>query len=77
MATLAKPRGSGAAAFRASPFIPEGVLARLSTSASVDEATRTRAKRDLNHLQSLMAKAPEAQQGEPATVLCPLPRPFC
>ncbi|KND88121.1 Extracellular metalloprotease [Tolypocladium ophioglossoides CBS 100239] len=62
MATLAEPRGSGAATLRASPFIPEGVLARLSTSESVDEATRNRAKRDLGHLQSLMAKAPEAQQ---------------
>ncbi|POR30913.1 Extracellular metalloprotease [Tolypocladium paradoxum] len=68
LATLAQPGDSGAAASRASPFIPEGVLTRLSTSESVDEATRTRAKRDLNHLQSLMAKAPEAQKDQPVDV---------
>lgn len=63
MAKLTQPGGSGTAAFRTSPFIPEGLLTRLSTSESVDEATRTRAKRDLGHLQALMAKAPAAQQG--------------
>ena len=65
MASLAEPRGSGASLRRASPFIPEAVLTRLSTSDAVDESTRARAKRDLGHLQSLMAKEPEAQKGGP------------
>ncbi|PHH88040.1 hypothetical protein CDD83_8065 [Cordyceps sp. RAO-2017] len=36
-----------------SPFIPIGVLTRLSVSDAVDEATRDQAKRDLEHLQML------------------------
>ncbi|KAL7783652.1 metalloprotease [Trichoderma ceciliae] len=63
IANLIQPRGNRpASAVRTSPFIPESLLTRLSTSESVDEVTRTRAKRDLRHLQGLMAKAPMAQE---------------
>ncbi|KAL7940952.1 hypothetical protein V8C42DRAFT_349078 [Trichoderma barbatum] len=45
-----------------SPFIPENLLHQLSTSESVDEETRSRAKRDLCHLQELMARLPAVQK---------------
>lgn len=64
LANLTQPRGNrNATAAQTSPFIPESLLARLSTSKSVDEATRTRATRDLRHLHELMAKGPTAQEG--------------
>ncbi|KAM4063095.1 thermolysin metallopeptidase, alpha-helical domain-containing protein [Hirsutella rhossiliensis] len=62
MAMLTQPLGSEAPPYRPSPFIPEGVLTRLSVSEAVDEVTRERAKRDLEHLQTFMAKPPPAEQ---------------
>ncbi|KJZ74638.1 hypothetical protein HIM_05988 [Hirsutella minnesotensis 3608] len=58
MAMLARPgiANGRTSVSRSSPFIPEGVLTRLSASDHVDETTRIRAKRDLEHLQTLMAK---------------------
>ncbi|KAL6857291.1 Metalloprotease [Trichoderma novae-zelandiae] len=44
------------AAVQASPFVPENLLQRLSTSDAVDDATRARAMRDLHHLQDLMSR---------------------
>ena len=56
-ATLCQPHGAHgeAPALRASPFIPQVVLKKLSEAKNVDEDTRARAKRDLEHVQQLMA----------------------
>ncbi|KAL7813299.1 Metalloprotease [Trichoderma gracile] len=51
---------------QASPFVTESLLQRLSVSDVVDEASRARAERDLQHLQALMSKA--QQVGAEATV---------
>lgn len=45
-------------------FISESVLSHLANSDSVDEATRGRAKRDLEHLQQVIARVKEVQQGK-------------
>ena len=50
-------RGKTYAVIQASPFVPGVLLEQLSASDAVDEATRTRAKRDLRHIQDLMSKA--------------------
>ncbi|OAQ74047.1 peptidase M4, thermolysin [Pochonia chlamydosporia 170] len=66
LAVLTQPRGARGEvpALRASPFIPEGVLEQLSIADDVDEVTRTRAKRDLEHAQSLIsAKGFEPHEG--------------
>lgn len=64
MAMLSQPHGTDTdPSHRCSPFIPEGVLARLSVSEAVDEATRDNAKRDLEHVQAFMARAAASEQG--------------
>lgn len=45
-------------------IISESMLNHLATSDSVDEATRSRAKKDLDHLQKVIAKLKEVQQGK-------------
>ncbi|PHH82428.1 hypothetical protein CDD82_6005 [Ophiocordyceps australis] len=53
MENIAQARKSGAPALhRVSPSVPENVLARISTSCCVDEATRDRAKKDLGSRQA-------------------------
>ncbi|TWU75091.1 hypothetical protein ED733_006889 [Metarhizium rileyi] len=61
---LTQPRGARgeAPALRSAPFIPEALLHQLSTAEDVDEVTRTRAKRDLEHVQLLMAP-PKSEEG--------------
>lgn len=57
IAALTQPRGARgeAPSLRPAPFIPQGVLQQLSTAEDVDDTTRTRAKRDLEHAQLLMS----------------------
>jgi hypothetical protein len=45
-------------------IISESMLNHLANSDSVDEATRNRAKRDLDHLQLVISRVKEAQQGK-------------
>lgn len=63
MAALAQPRGyqQGAAHVRRQQIIPEAMLNHLSTSENVEEAVRERAKRDLAHLQQVIARYQAAQ----------------
>ncbi|KAJ6437828.1 mitochondrial carrier protein [Purpureocillium lavendulum] len=56
---IALSQASPGGVSRPCPIIPEVLLSRLSVSEHVDEAARSRAKRDLDHLQTLSAKKPE------------------
>ncbi|UNI18192.1 hypothetical protein JDV02_004475 [Purpureocillium takamizusanense] len=58
LTALSQASKPGIGTARPAPFIPEAVLARLSLSDDVDGETRTRAKRDLGHLLSLVARKP-------------------
>ncbi|PNP58364.1 hypothetical protein THARTR1_01879 [Trichoderma harzianum] len=64
IAHLTQPRGAkeGGGAVQTSPFIPEHLLKQLATSESVDEETRSRAKKDLCHLQEILGKMPAVQE---------------
>ncbi|KAL6835698.1 hypothetical protein J3E69DRAFT_361069 [Trichoderma sp. SZMC 28015] len=63
IANATQPRGNKpGGAVQTSPFIPEHLLRQLSSSDAVDEETRSRAKRDLVHLQELLGKTPSAQE---------------
>ncbi|ETS03191.1 metalloprotease [Trichoderma reesei RUT C-30] len=59
---LQEKKSNRNARVQASPFVPESLLQRLSASDAVDEASRTRAKRDLRHLQGLMGRAKQGTQ---------------
>ncbi len=67
-AALTMPRGyrQGAQSSDATRqnFISESMLSHLANSDSVDEATRSRAKRDLEHLQQVIARVKEVQPGK-------------
>lgn len=45
-------------------FVPESMLDHIANSPDVDEATRTRAKRDLEHLQGVIARVKLVQSGK-------------
>ncbi|EFY91319.1 hypothetical protein J3458_000436 [Metarhizium acridum] len=72
LSSLSQPRGARGEvlALRPAPFIPETLLHQLSLSEDVDEAVRERAKRDLEHFQSLMAPKAEPQE-EPQSMVKP------
>lgn len=67
-AALTTPRGYHAAGTtfdeRRQHIIPESMLSHLAESEHVDEETRTRAKRDLEHLQGFYAKVKASQSGK-------------
>ena len=60
-AALTEPRGFGRRLnmnFSPQQIIPDGLLRFLSTSEEVDEATRSKAKRDLEHLETVIDRVP-------------------
>lgn len=66
-AALTMPRGyrtEEPVNIRRQQIIPEGILTHLAESENVDEDVRARAKRDLAHLQEVMARVHATQQGE-------------
>ncbi|EEU40502.1 uncharacterized protein NECHADRAFT_32824 [Fusarium vanettenii 77-13-4] len=67
LAALTAPRGyqsSRPVNFQPQHIIPDTLLRHISESDQVDETTRARARRDLNHLQLILGKVQAAQQGE-------------
>ncbi|KAL6352781.1 hypothetical protein LRP88_13254 [Fusarium phalaenopsidis] len=67
LAALTTPRGyqSGRPVnFQPQHIIPDALLRHISESDQVDESTRTRARRDLNHLQQILGRVQASQQGE-------------
>ncbi|RSM14581.1 hypothetical protein CEP52_001295 [Fusarium oligoseptatum] len=69
LAALTAPRGyqnSRPVNFRPQHIIPDALLRHIAESDEVDEPTRTRARRDLNHLQQILGRVQASQQGESA-----------
>ncbi|KAM5348682.1 hypothetical protein ACJ41O_008506 [Fusarium nematophilum] len=65
LAALTTPRGYRNVSFRGQQhIIPDALLRHVAESNLVDEATRTRAKRDLEHLEKILGKVRASQQGE-------------
>ncbi|WAO85763.1 Hypothetical protein NCS54_00301100 [Fusarium falciforme] len=67
LAALTTPRGyqnSRPVNFQPQHIIPDALLRHISESDQVDESTRTRARRDLNHLQQILGRVQASQQGE-------------
>lgn len=67
LAALTTPRGyqsSRPVNFQPQHIIPDSLLRHISESDQVDESTRTRARRDLNHLQQILGRVQASQQGE-------------
>ena len=65
-ATLGQPRGfsrTEAAQSQHQHIVPDTLLRHLSTSENVDEATRSRAKQDLEHLETVLTRVRDSQQG--------------
>ncbi|KAF4978319.1 hypothetical protein FZEAL_5292 [Fusarium zealandicum] len=67
LASLTTPRGfrgGQSVNFRPQHIIPDTLLRHVVESDLVDEVTRTRAKRDLEHLQQVLGKVRDLQQGQ-------------
>lgn len=66
LASLTRPRGYSRAApvnFTPHHIVPEALLRHVAESENVDEATRTRAQRDLGHLENVLERVRNSQQG--------------
>jgi Zn-dependent metalloprotease len=67
LAALSQPRGyarSSNVNFQTQPIVPDSLLRHLSESDKVDEDTRARAKRDLEHLESVIGRFQASQEGQ-------------
>lgn len=72
-AALGQPRGYNKAkpvSFRPQHIIPDALLRHVSESDQVDDATRARAKRDLEHLEKVLARVAALKHGMVYTLLC-------
>ncbi|KAH8170922.1 thermolysin metallopeptidase, alpha-helical domain-containing protein [Sarocladium implicatum] len=66
IANLARPRGysrSSSVHFAPRHIVPEALLRHVAESDQADEATRNRARRDLSHLEQVLERVRNSQQG--------------
>ena len=65
-ANLTRPRGysrSSSVHFAPQHIVPEALLRHVAESEQVDEVTRTRARRGLGHLEQVLERVKNSQQG--------------